>query len=70
VQATPVPTATATSTPSVSSSHPNIVFILTDDQDVASLAFMPKLKSLLSDQGTTFNNFFEIGRASCRERVS
>ncbi|HSA80093.1 MAG TPA: hypothetical protein VLE23_04675, partial [Geminicoccaceae bacterium] len=40
------------------SSRPNIVLILTDDEDVASHRFMPKTRALLENRGTTFDNFF------------
>jgi arylsulfatase A-like enzyme len=49
---------------------PNILFILTDDLDAASIPFMPKLKSLLSDQGTTFNNFFISMPLCCPSRAA
>ena len=42
----------------VPDNRPNIIFILTDDQDVESAAHMPKLQSLLVQQGITFGNFF------------
>ena len=35
--------------------QPNIVLILTDDEDVAIHAFMPKTKALIEEQGTTFD---------------
>jgi arylsulfatase A-like enzyme len=35
---------------------PNIIFILTDDLDVAEIAYMPKLQELMVKQGTSFNN--------------
>jgi N-acetylglucosamine-6-sulfatase len=38
--------------------RPNIIFILTDDLDSQSVAFMPALQSLLVQQGTTFSRFF------------
>jgi arylsulfatase A-like enzyme len=38
---------------------PNIVVIMTDDQeDTGSLAYMPKVLSLLADHGVTFTNSF------------
>jgi N-acetylglucosamine-6-sulfatase len=38
---------------------PNIVVILTDDQeDTGSMAYMPKVHSLLAEQGLTFTNSF------------
>src|SRR5689334_14175977 len=36
---------------------PNLVIIVTDDQD-ASVATMPRLRSLIADQGVTFKNSF------------
>ena len=41
------------------STKPNIVVILTDDQeDTGSMAYMPKLHSLLAEHGLTFTNSF------------
>ncbi|MBF6611802.1 MAG: sulfatase [Chloroflexi bacterium] len=53
-----------------SSGKPNIVFILTDDLDASEVAYMPKLKSLLVDQGTTFSNFFVTDSLCCPSRSS
>ncbi len=36
---------------------PNFVFLLTDDLDSAEISVMPRLKSLLIDQGTTLSNY-------------
>jgi N-acetylglucosamine-6-sulfatase len=47
---------------------PNILFILTDDLDLAEIAFMPKLKSLLIDQGATFDNYFASVSLCCPSR--
>lgn len=49
---------------------PNIVFILTNDQDVESLAHMPRLQELLVQQGTTFRNMFVTYPLCCPSRVS
>jgi N-acetylglucosamine-6-sulfatase len=38
--------------------RPNIVFITTDDQDVGTLAYMPRLQELLTEQGMRFANAF------------
>jgi N-acetylglucosamine-6-sulfatase len=44
---------------SASEAAPNIVVILTDDQeDTGSMAYMPKVHSLLAEQGLTFTNSF------------
>jgi arylsulfatase A-like enzyme len=50
--------------------RPNILFILTDDQDARSIASMPKLKALLVDRGTTFQNFFVTYALCCPSRAS
>ncbi len=42
-----------------SEAAPNIVVIMTDDQeDTGSMAYMPKLHALLAEQGLTFTNSF------------
>jgi hypothetical protein len=42
-----------------SEAAPNIVVIMTDDQeDTGSMAYMPKLHALLAEQGVTFTNSF------------
>jgi N-acetylglucosamine-6-sulfatase len=44
---------------SASEAAPNIVVILTDDQeDTGSMAYMPKVHALLAEQGLTFTNSF------------
>jgi arylsulfatase A-like enzyme len=42
----------------VPSGQPNIVFIMTDDQDVGTMRYMPRVQELLADQGVTFENSF------------
>jgi arylsulfatase A-like enzyme len=49
---------------------PNIVLILTDDEDVAIHQFMPKTKRLLHDEGTTFTNFIISYPWCCPSRTS
>ena len=53
-------------------SRPNIVIILTDDQDVEmnSLSYMPKLQSLLINEGAIFNNFYAHIPVCCPSRSS
>ena len=48
----------------------NIVFILSDDEDAAAHAFMPKTKQLLHDRGTTLQNFFVTYALCCPSRAS
>jgi arylsulfatase A-like enzyme len=62
------PPTTASGVPS--STKPNIVFILTDDLDSAALAYMPKLKSLIADQGTTLSSFFISMPLCCPSRAT
>lgn len=50
--------------------RPNIILILTDDLDARSIAFMPQLKALLADQGTTFTNYFVSVSLCCPSRSS
>ncbi|KAI1173451.1 arylsulfatase-like protein [Nemania sp. FL0916] len=52
--------------------QPNIVFILTDDQDLhmQSLDYMPFVKKYLTDQGTSFRRHFCTTALCCPSRVS
>ena len=50
--------------------RPNIIFILSDDEDVALHAHMPKTKSLLHDNGTTFDNYFVTYALCCPSRAT
>ncbi len=51
--------------------RPNIVVIMTDDQDdTGSLSVMTKTKSLLQDQGITFQNSFVDFPVCCPARAS
>src|SRR5204863_5413593 len=60
--------ATLPTLPASAAAHPNVLFILTDDLDLAEIAFMPKLKSLLIDQGATFDNYFASVSLCCPSR--
>jgi arylsulfatase A-like enzyme len=52
-------------------SKPNIVVIMTDDQeDTGSMAYMPKVHALLAERGTTFANSFANLSLCCPSRVS
>ena len=44
----------------VRAAKPNVLFVLTDAQDITlgSLSVMPKLKRLVTDQGAYFQNAF------------
>jgi N-acetylglucosamine-6-sulfatase len=50
--------------------RPNIIFILTDDLDAASISDMPELQSLLIEEGTTFNNAFVTDPLCCPSRAT
>lgn len=56
----------------VSTSRPNIVFILTDDQDLHlnSLDFMPLTQKHLVDQGTFYKRHYCTIAVCCPSRVS
>jgi arylsulfatase A-like enzyme len=50
--------------------RPNIIVIVADDLDAASLEAMPRLKALLADQGTSFANFFVSLALCCPSRAT
>ena len=50
--------------------RPNILFILTDDQDVGSVAEMPNVRSLLVEEGTSFERAFVTTALCCPSRSS
>jgi N-acetylglucosamine-6-sulfatase len=50
--------------------RPNVILILTDDLDAASISHMPNLRSLLIDQGTTFENAFVTDPLCCPSRAT
>ena len=49
---------------------PNIVFVLTDDEDLGIHAYMPKVKTLIEDEGVVFENFFATYPLCCPSRAS
>lgn len=53
-----------------SAEKPNIVLILTDDQDRATLEHMPNVQRLLADGGTTFENATFSFPLCCPSRAS
>ena len=54
----------------VAGSPPNVLFILTDDQAVASVAEMPNVRSLLVAEGTSFDRAFVTTALCCPSRSS
>ena len=51
-------------------SSPNVLLVLTDDQDIASLGRMDKLQGQLVAQGTRFSNAFVTVPLCCPSRAS
>lgn len=51
---------------------PNVVFVLTDDQDVhlSSLDFMPLVRKHLTEKGTSFNKHYCTTAVCCPARVT
>ena len=54
----------------VAAAQPNIVFIMSDDQDVATMQYMPRVQELLAAQGVTFNNSFVTSSICCPSNVT
>ncbi|HEY7215974.1 MAG TPA: sulfatase [Thermoanaerobaculia bacterium] len=52
------------------SPHPNIILILTDDQNLDTLAFMPRTRDLLARQGMTFTQHVVPLSLCCPSRAS
>ena len=53
-----------------SSAQPNIVFVLADDLDLASVQKMPEINSLLRDGGASFENTFVSHPICCPSRAT
>jgi N-acetylglucosamine-6-sulfatase len=53
---------------SSSAVRPNVVVLMTDDQTVESMRVMPNVKTLLADQGVTFDNSFVSYSLCCPSR--
>jgi arylsulfatase A-like enzyme len=49
---------------------PNIVVIVTDDLDVGSLEYMPKLRAFMAGVGTSFSNSFTVAPVCCPSRAT
>ena len=48
--------------------RPNIIFVLTDDLDVASVSNVPSLQEYMADRGMTFDNAFVTYSLCCPSR--
>ncbi|HSE67956.1 MAG TPA: sulfatase, partial [Gemmatimonadales bacterium] len=64
------PTPPVPPPPPVVNRPPNIIFILSDDEDIAIHSYLPQTKALLQDQGTTLRNFFVTYSLCCPSRAS
>ncbi len=58
--------------PPAAAARPNIVVVLTDDQDLVlgSMDYMPKTRSLLGAQGATFSHYFVPTSLCCPSRAT
>ncbi|MEQ8397769.1 sulfatase [Thalassobaculum sp.] len=50
--------------------RPNVILILSDDEDVAIHRYMPKTKALIEDQGVSFDNYFVTYSLCCPSRAT
>jgi hypothetical protein len=67
---TPAPSSQSTPASGMIKGKPNIIFVLADDLDAAAIQYMPKLKSLITDQGETFPNYFVPESLCCPSRAT
>lgn len=56
--------------PTPTTTQPNFILIVTDDQDTASAAYMPELQKQIGCQGVTFENAFVTTSLCCPSRAS
>jgi arylsulfatase A-like enzyme len=56
--------------PQPSEEPPNIVLVLSDDEDLGIHPSMPRVKELIEDRGTAFDNFFVPYPLCCPSRAS
>jgi N-acetylglucosamine-6-sulfatase len=52
------------------SDRPNVVLILTDDQELETMRYMPNVRRLLADEGVTFENAFVTDPLCCPSRAT
>src|SRR5215211_6460830 len=50
--------------------RPNIIFVLTDDLDAASISKVSSLQAYMADEGLTFDNVFVTNSLCCPSRAT
>ena len=60
----------ATPAAAAEAGRPNIVLVLTDDEDFKTHAFLPNVKSLLAEKGAVFDNYFVTYSFCCPSRAT
>jgi arylsulfatase A-like enzyme len=60
----------STSSTATNTHKPNVLFILTDDLDLAEISTMPHLEQLLVDQGVSFSDYFASVSLCCPSRAT
>jgi len=54
----------------VEAGRPNMIFVLTDDLDAASISKVPSLTAYMADEGLTFDNAFVTNSLCCPSRAT
>jgi arylsulfatase A-like enzyme len=67
---TPLPAPSPTAASSIPAGKPNIILVLADDLDASAIQYMPKLQSLVTDQGETFTNYMVSESLCCPSRAT
>src|SRR5258708_29872948 len=62
--------AACISLPRINDTRPNFLIIVSDDQRIGSMDFMPVTQSIIFDQGVTFNNGYITTPLCCPSRAS
>jgi N-acetylglucosamine-6-sulfatase len=62
--------STTPTTPTTPVTTPNLVLILTDDQDLATMVHMPIVRDRLAARGLSFNNAFVTDSLCCPSRAT
>ncbi|HWI44005.1 MAG TPA: sulfatase [Nocardioides sp.] len=66
----PSPAPTESGSPGVLPDRPNIVMVMSDDQRVDDLAFMPNVRRMIAEHGVSFDNSFSPYPLCCPARAS